>query len=305
LSSEKKILLPGVHRMTDNHHSFGTAALTASVKTVGAELCALADHTRHPYLWPATAAWPRHAPNLFPIVGRLAGDTLYHHGQSYRLTQHGFARDLPFKWIDRSPTGCVLALSDDEITRTKYPFAFRFEVAFAAHENCLTITYTVHNTGAEMLPASMGAHPAFRWPLQPDLPKEAYSLVFETAETAPLRSVADGLLTEANRPSPIKNGNLGLHDALFTDDALILPAPNSRWVHYTAERGPSLTLGWDGFSQLGLWSKPGADFLCIEPWQGMASPPDFDGEFADKPWLMLIAPGQKRSATMTMTLNGT
>ncbi|TIP33844.1 MAG: aldose 1-epimerase family protein, partial [Mesorhizobium sp.] len=43
------------------------------------------------------------------------------------------------------------------------------------------------------------------------------------------------------------------------------------------------------------WSKPGgAPFLCIEPWHGIASPADFDGEFADKPGVMLIEPGARR-----------
>lgn len=284
-------------------HDFGAAGLTASVHAQGAELCALADHTGHPYLWPAASAWPRHAPNLFPIVGRLAGDRLGHQGKSYQLTQHGFARDMPFTWIARSTNGCTLALVDDAGTRDKYPFPFRFEIAYAARDNTLSVTYTVINTGAETLPASMGAHPAFRWPLQPDLPKQAYSLVFEAEETAPLRGVSGGLLTAASRPSPIQNRVLGLRSALFDDDALILPAPKSRSVHYTAERGAGLSVGWDGFTQLGLWSKPGGDFLCIEPWQGMASPADFDGEFAEKPWLMLIPPGQRQSATMTLTVH--
>ena len=284
-------------------HDFGVPGLTASVHALGAELCALADHTGHPYLWPAAVAWPRHAPNLFPIVGRLAGDMLRYKGKSYPLTQHGFARDMPFDWVARSADGCTLALSDDAVTREKYPFPFRFEIAYAARGNSLTVTYTLVNTGIETLPASMGAHPAFRWPLQPELPKEAYSLVFDAEETAPLCGVSGGLLTEADRPSPIKDRVLGLRPALFDDDALILPAPRSRSVHYTAERGPSLTLGWEGFSQLGLWSKPGGDFLCIEPWQGMASPTGFDGDFSEKPWLMLIAPGQKQSATMTVTVH--
>jgi galactose mutarotase-like enzyme len=288
---------------TADHHDFGAPGLTASVRALGAELCALTDHTGHPYLWPAAPAWPRHAPNLFPIVGRLVGDTLRHGGKSYPLTQHGFARNMPFNWVARSADGCTLALSDDAATREKYPFPFRFEIAFVARDNSLSVTYTVFNTGTRTLPASMGAHPAFRWPLQPDLPKEAYSLVFDAEEPAPLRGVYGGLLTAADRPSPIQDRVLGLRPALFADDALILPAPNSHSVHYTAEHGPSLSLRWEGFSQLGLWSKPGGDFLCIEPWQGMASPAGFDGDFSEKPWLMLIAPGQRQSATMTVTVH--
>ncbi len=287
----------------DEQHAFGTAGLTAHVYAQGAELCALSDHAGHPYLWPAAPAWPRHAPNLFPIVGRLRDDTLRHDGASYPLTQHGFARDLPFTWVARSPAGCTLALTDNATTQARYPFPFRFEIDYAAADDSLVITYTVHNTGGGILPVSMGAHPAFRWPLQPGLPKEAYSLVFDADETAPLRGVSGGLLTPADRPSPIHRRALPLRPALFDNDALILPSPNSRSVRFEADQGPGLTVAWDGFTQLGLWSKPDADFLCIEPWHGMASPPDFDGDFVEKPWLMLIAPGQKQSASLTVTLH--
>jgi galactose mutarotase-like enzyme len=286
-----------------DQHDFGGNGLSASVRAQGAELCALSDHRGHPYLWPASPVWPRHAPNLFPIVGRLKDDTLRHCGGTYRLTQHGFARDLPFAWVARSPGGCTLALADSDATRERYPFPFRFEICFAAENGSLVITYSVRNTGEAILPVSMGAHPAFRWPLQPGLPKEAYSLVFDADESAPLRGVSGGLLTPPERPSPIHDRVLPLRPALFEDDALILACPNSRSVRFAADDGPALTLAWEGFSQLGLWSKPGADFLCIEPWQGMASPAGFDGEFAEKPWLMLIPPGGTQQAALTITLH--
>ena len=125
----------------------------------------------------------------------------------------------------------------------------------------------------------MGAHPAFRWPLVPGEPKEAYALTFEAEETAPLRGVVGGLLTEPERPSPIAGRHLALNEALFAADALILEHPASRSVRFAAGLGPSLTVAWDGFEQLGLWSRTGGDFLCIEPWCGMASPADFAGEF--------------------------
>jgi galactose mutarotase-like enzyme len=285
-----------------NRHEFKGSGLAASVLARGAELCGLRDGSGREYLWPANPVWPRHAPVLFPIVGRLRDDTLVHNGQSYRLTQHGFARDRRFTWVERSASGCRLALTDDAQTRAMYPFAFRFEIAYAIRQATLEITYTVTNTGEEVLPASMGAHPAFRWPLVPGEPKEAYALTFEAEETAPLRGVSGGLLTEADRPSPITGRHLALNEALFAADALILDHPTSRRVRFAAATGPALTVSWEGFEQLGLWSRAGGDFLCIEPWRGMASPADFEGEFTQKPWLMLIPPGESRSAVHRMTV---
>ncbi|PPQ36568.1 aldose 1-epimerase family protein [Rhodopila globiformis] len=288
--------------MSNDWHCFASDGVSACVKADGAELSTLRDGSGLDYLWSAEPVWPRHAPVLFPIVGRLRDDTLLYHDHRYRLTQHGFARDRRFDWVERSATGCRLALMDDSDTRALYPFGFRFEVAFFAADASLRVEYVVTNTGDEVLPVSMGAHPAFRWPLVTGTPKEAYALTFEAEEPGPLRGVTGGLLTEPNRPSPIDGRHLALREALFAADALILPNPASRWVRYAAAEGPALTVGWEGFPQLGLWSRAGGDFLCIEPWHGMASPRDFDGDFMQKPWLMLVPPGERRSAGYHVTL---
>lgn len=287
-----------------DRHDFSTPQLGASVTAHGAELCRLQNGAGLDYLWPASPPWPRHAPVLFPIVGRLADDTLTHDGKRYRLTQHGFARDRRFTWVERSATGCLLRLEDDTETQAMYPFRFRFEVRYATTDATLEITYTVINTGNVVLPASMGAHPAFRWPLDPSRQKEEYVLTFDAAETAPMRGVEGGLLTETDRPSPIVGRHLALAEALFAADALILPDPASRSVRLAAADGPALTVSWDGFEQLGIWSRPGSNFLCIEPWCGMASPAGFTGEFVQKPWLMLIPPGERRTAIHRMTVEG-
>lgn len=288
--------------MSDDQHEFGAAGVSACVKADGAELCALRDGAGRDYLWPAGDAWPRHAPVLFPIVGRLREDTLLHRGRAYHLTQHGFARDRRFEWLERTPGGCRLVLSDDAATRALYPFAFRFELAYAAAADTLTVEYAVTNTGDEVLPASMGAHPAFRWPLQPGRPKTDYALTFEAEEPSPLRGVAGGLLTPADRTSPIVGRRMLLTERLFDADALILEKPASRSVRFAAADGPSVTVAWEGFEQLGIWMRPGGDFLCIEPWRGMASPAAFSGDFADKPWLMLIPPGEQRVARFRVTV---
>jgi len=278
-------------------HVITSGRLTARIAADGAELQSVQDAAGQEYLWQAGPQWPRHAPVLFPIVGRLAADTLRHDGQSYRLTQHGFARDRQFAWVERTASTCRLALADDEDTRARYPFAFRFEVFYEVAAATLSVTFTIHNTGERTLPASMGAHPAFRWPLPGRADKSGHTLEFSAEEPAPIRRLTGGLLRPDPMPSPIQGRSLALADDLFADDAIILDKLASKSVRFSAPGAPGLEVSWDGFAELGLWMKPGAEFLCIEPWAGYASPIGFDGEFAAKPGLLLIPPGEQRAAT--------
>lgn len=269
--------------------------ISATIVGQGAELVSLRDAEGTELLWQAGPAWRRHSPVLFPIVGRLKGDQLHHQGRIYPMTQHGFARDKPFAWAERGPRSCTLVLTDDADTRAHYPFAFRLAVTYRLDRRQLGVTFDITNTGDEPLPASIGAHPAFNWPLLPDLAKTDYQLTFADDERAPIRRLKDGLLLATPQPTPVEGKILALSERLFDDDAVILDRTAGSSVRYAADRGPAIEMSWQGFRELGIWSKPGgASFLCIEPWHGIASPVDFDGEFTNKPGVMLIAPAAKR-----------
>lgn len=285
--------------MSVETHTLRCGGLLATIKAHGAELCSLKDRSGTEFIWQAGPEWPRHAPLLFPIVGRLAGDELRHQGKTYRMTQHGFARDSSFAWARRDETSCTLVLEDSEATRALYPFAFRLTAVYTIDDAGLDLALTIVNTGKEILPASLGGHPALNWPLQAGVPKESYALTFATAEASFVRRLDGGLQRPATEPSPVNGAVLPLSEALFVDDAIIFDRIESSSVRYAAGQGasagPWLKISWRGFRELGVWSKPsGAPFLCIEPWRGYASPKGFDGEFADKPGLMHIAPGAEQ-----------
>lgn len=282
--------------MTDDTHTIRSGGLSATIKAHGAELCSLKDGAGTEFVWQAGPVWPRHAPLLFPIVGRLANDALRHRGKTYRMTQHGFARDSHFAWGARDESRCTLVLEDSAATRALYPFAFRLTAAYALDDAGLDLALTIANTGDEILPASLGGHPAFNWPLQPGVAKESYVLSFANAEASPVRRLDGGLLRAASEQNPVKGSLLPLSESLFVDDAVIFDRIESKSVRYATGpgdcTGPWLTMSWRGFRELGVWSKPtGAPFVCIEPWRGYASPAGFDGDFTDKPGLMHIAPG--------------
>lgn len=281
-----------------NRHTLESAYLTVTVQTDGAELCSLRDATGQELLWQAGPEWPHHAPNLFPIVGELAGGAYLHGGKQYRMQRHGFARGKKFAWLQRTATQCRLVLHDDAETRAQYPFPFRFEVSYALDDDALEIAFTIANTGRTVLPASAGGHPAFIWPLADGVEKTAHTIEFSEAEGPTIRRIdAAGLVLPGPLPSPIANRVLHLEPGLFAADAIILDRLESSSVRYAAPGAPTIEVSWDGFTQLGIWQKPGADFLCIEPWAGHASPVGFTGEITDKPGMLLIAPGDKRVLT--------
>ncbi len=281
-------------------HRFGDAALTACVSADGAELRSLRDAAGREYLWQAGPAWPRHAPLLFPMVGRLAGDTLRHQGRDYRLPQHGFARDRAFTWADRSATACRLELRDDAATRAAYPFGFVLTLDYAIAAGALSITATVHNPGAEPLPFGFGFHPGFAWPLPGAATRADHVLEFEQPEPARIGRLPQDSFARAVEPSPVQGRTLPLEDALFAAGAVVLEAPSSRSLRYAAPGARALHLSWQGLPQLGLWSRAGGDFLCVEPWHGYHSPPGWDGAFIEKPGLAHLAPGASQAFSLTI-----
>lgn len=124
------------------------------------------------------------------------------------MTQHGFARDSRFAWAERGENSCALVLDDSEATRALYPFAFRLVVTHTLEEAGLDVALRIVNTGEKTLPASVGGHPAFNWPLQPGTPKECYALTFADEESFPVRRLHGGLLRGATEPSPVKGAEL-------------------------------------------------------------------------------------------------
>jgi galactose mutarotase-like enzyme len=274
--------------------------LTARIEAKGAQLTSLAQDGAE-RMWQADpAVWAWHAPNLFPIVGGLKGDRLLHQGKSYTLPSHGFLRHTVCALAASSEATCTWRLTDSAATLAVYPFRFVLEIHYAIEDDALVGQFTLANPGDEPLIASLGIHPAFQWPLEPGRAREDYRLMFEHDEPAPIRRISGKLIEPESQPTPIHGRVLDLRDALFDEDAVILDRPASRALTYGAPGGPAIAMEWQDFPHLGIWTKPGARFLCIEPWQGHASPLGFDGEFKDKPGTVSLAPGAERQWRYTI-----
>jgi galactose mutarotase-like enzyme len=270
--------------------------LSATISAKGAELCSLTPQGGEDVIWPADPAfWPWHAPNLFPIVGALANGLLIHERKAYPIKQHGFLRHTICEAAQDGPEACSFRLTDSAETWTQYPFAFELSVSYRIQGDRLACMFSLRNPAKVSLYASLGLHPAFRWPLGNAL-REGHVVLFDQAEPEPIRRLDQGLLALEPIATPVQGRILTLNDTLFDNDALIFDRLVSRKIVFGAPGGPAVELDFPDFPELGIWTKPGVTpFLCIEPWQGTASPADFDGEFSRKPGVVAVGPGGTRS----------
>ncbi|MBN8809233.1 MAG: aldose 1-epimerase family protein [Sphingomonas sp.] len=282
--------------------TIGTDALTAAINPFGAELTSLRDAEGRELMTSADPAyWTGHAPILFPIVGQLNDDTLRVDGRPYAMKKHGFARRSTFAVVDHAADRATFRLQADDETRAQYPFDFTLDLAFALAGATLSVTATIANPGDVPLPASFGFHPAFAWPLPYGRPRADHRIVFASDEPGEIVVLADGLFART-RPSPLDGRTLHLADALFADDALIWNPVAAQSVTYGASDGPSLRVDFPDTPDLGIWTKPGAAFVCIEPWHGHADPVGFTGDFRTKPGVFEVAPGDRKTCRVAITL---
>jgi galactose mutarotase-like enzyme len=260
--------------------------LRIGIHPKGAELQSIFHKGYHTdYMWNGDPAfWGKHSPLLFPIVGTLRDNTYIYNGQAYQLSRHGFARDREFAVETQSADAITFLLFSDEASLKVFPFAFELRVGYRINAGALTTTYTVTNPDKVPLYFSVGGHPAFNVPLAPGTVYTDYYLEFDQTEQAPRWPISkDGLIER--EPLPLLNGarKLPLTKELFAKDALVFKGLNSSSVTLRSDRTErGLTLQFPGFPFLGIWAAPGADFVCIEPWCGIADSVDSNQQWTEK-----------------------
>jgi len=284
--------------------SLSSAGLTAQIDPLGAQLSVLRDQAQRDLLWNGDpSVWAGRAPLLFPIVGALAGGAYRVDSTPYRLARHGFARHSTFQVVETSAASAVFRLRADDATLKVYPFSFQLDLQFALNGATLAVTALIRNLGDRKMPASFGYHPAFRWPLPYGRARSEHFIEFPSDEPSPVRRLdAAGLLAPERYPTPIAGRRLALTDDLFRDDAIIFDDLRSRSVTYGASDGARIRVGFPDAPYLGIWSKPQANFICIEPWHGVADPAGYSGTFSAKPGVFMVAAGACMAVRMVITL---
>ena len=280
----------------------GSAALSVAVDTHGAELASISTADGAEWLWQSDPAyWTGRAPILFPIVGRNAGGIISIGGRKFEMSIHGFARPSDFVVAEADPEMVRLRLVDSETTRRQYPFAFVLDLVFAVDGGTLVNRAEVSNPGNAPMPFSFGFHPAFRWPL-PGGEGKPHWLTLAEPEEPPTSRLGDKLMTApGHEPSVFVKGRYAPAADDFRRDAIIIDALRSRSATFGVDGGPAVVVTFADFPSLGLWQKPGAPYLCIEPWQGLTPLVGASDAIEDRPGIVWLDPGATRSFTMTIT----
>lgn len=278
--------------------------LQVDIAAQGAELKSV-YHKAHglEYMWGADPAfWSKTSPVLFPVVGALKGGAYTFNGASYALPRHGFAREKAFAVAEQSGTGITFSLQSSEETLAVYPFSFLFTIRYTVEGDVLTVQYAVKNMDDREMFFSIGGHPAFKLPLVNGTEYDDYALRFQKEETAPRWLISkDGLIEKETEPLLENANELPLSKDLFAKDAVVLKHLNSGYVDLVSDKTPhGLSFSFEGFPFLGLWAAPGADFLCIEPWCGIADSVDASGELKEKEGIRSLPAGEAFTAAWTV-----
>lgn len=262
--------------------------LSATITTLGAELLTLVKNNKN-YIWQVDETyWNKTSPILFPIVGRLKQDSYTWNNQSYELPRHGFARNMEFaihKMLDHQ---VIFELEDSESTRNVYPFAFKLLVAYTLMDSELVIEYFVRNQSDEVLPFSIGAHPAFA--VEGNF--EDYSLQFNKEEVFETHHLENESFNGSTTLIASENNAFALNYKLFEKDALVFKQLHSNEVVLKNKDKNILKVNFDHFPYLGIWTKQNAPFLCIEPWCGLADTSSHDGNLEDKEGINHLPAGE-------------
>ncbi len=281
--------------------------LKVGVLSKGAELCSIINkETGKEYIWQADPdIWGNHAPILFPIVGGLKNGSYNYEGKQYFLPRHGFVRNNNnIKLTGQTEIGVTFSLSHSEETLMDYPFQFSLEITYILNKNTLTVTHKVSNPGVKPLYFSLGGHPAFNVPLFESEEYEDYYLEFDKIldlETYLLTQ--DGLISTRTKKITENDCRINLHKNLFNKDALIFKGIKSKKVSLVSKNsGKILSVEYDDFNDLGIWAKPAAPFVCIEPWLGHADPEKTSGNIKTKEGIITLMPSRDFSASYAIKI---
>jgi galactose mutarotase-like enzyme len=269
---------------------FGNEQLTVEVSPLGSEMQSIVTSDGQSWLWHGDPAfWSGRSPVLFPMVGRSPNDQVSIEGQRYWMNQHGFARRSEFTLVDSGADFCRFELVASEASKGMYPFDFVLRLEHRVEGRAVVVTAEVSNRDHRPMPYGIGFHPAFLWPL-PGCAGLEHHVTLDNGRAPVLIRLSGGLVAPFAHPSPFKAGAMTLSPDLFEADAMLFPEGAGAGLTYAAgQRAVHFT--WENLPNLAIWSKPGAPFVCLEPWHGTAAEVGENDALDERPYVEILGPG--------------
>ncbi|MCF8465694.1 MAG: aldose 1-epimerase family protein [Flavobacteriales bacterium] len=280
--------------------------LNVNIKTLGAELCGLIDKKDGvQHMWNANPKyWPRQAPILFPCVGESRDGKINVKGIDYPMGRHGFVRFEEFSVVEQSDANAILELRSNQTTKEHFPFEFVIRVGYELDGAKLIQSFEVVNIGNAEMGFQLGGHPAFAVPFHEGEKYDEYEVVFDSPQTLERHLLTEkGLYSGETRSFLHGENRFSLFYELFKEDALVFKnIPSKRvWIQH-GDGGKRLQMDYEGFPHFGIWSVPGADYVCLEPWIGCADMANQPADFFEKDSIVRLKPQGLFHAAFTISI---
>lgn len=259
--------------------------LKASFNELGAELVSLINlKTGKEIMWEGNPDfWGGQSPVLFPTVGALKDDKFIFEGKTYEMPRHGFARRKFFEVKSSTQHEVIFKLNSDEETLKFYPFDFSLEIRYTLIENKLTVSYNVKNKSQKEMYFSLGAHPGFAIDTKNGLKYDDYEIAFSDDDILEIHPLIDNLVSKETETIKLENKSLPLSYDLFSKDALVMTTMQSKkLILKNNQNDHKVVFTFSNFPYFGIWAAKNADFVCLEPWQGIADLEDHNQELTEK-----------------------
>ncbi|GAA3612351.1 aldose 1-epimerase family protein [Flavivirga amylovorans] len=283
--------------------------LKIAVKKTGAELCKITSIKNDiDFMWNANPkVWGSYAPNLFPIIGALKDGSYHIENKTYKLPKHGLVRNNDKLIVHKQgENSLTFKLSYDEDSLKIYPFKFEFLITYKLIDNIITMTHTINNLDDTIMYFSLGGHPAFKCPVYNDEAYDDYFLEFEHTENSEthLINMRNGLISNKTKPIFNNSNILELRHDLFNEDALIFKDLKSKKVTLKSKsQGAILTVSYKDFPYLGIWAKLDGDYVCIEPWLGIADSENTNQNLKEKEGILTLMSQQTFKASYSIEIH--
>ncbi|WP_452226450.1 aldose 1-epimerase family protein [Lacinutrix cladophorae] len=280
-----------------------------AIQKSGVELCEISSIKNDTqFMWHADPnIWGSFAPNLFPIIGGLKNNEYLFENITYHMPKHGFIRNNEaLELIKETKNSLTFQLKYNVDLLKIYPFKFIYEITFALENNIIHVHHEVKNIDEKAIYFCLGGHPAFKCPVYQDEKYTDYSLIFahnETSKTYVLNT-ENGLLTNKTKSVFKPSNTIALDYHLFNEDALIFKDLTSKKVSlHSKKRGDILTVSYADFPHLGIWAKPNADYVCIEPWIGYADEETTNQNIISKPSIIQLNTNSNFKASYSIEIH--